>query len=684
MPNDNHRYTAFISYRHEPVGRKWAMWLHRAIEGYRVPKSLVKQGKSARRVGRVFRDEEELAASADLSKEIDAALSQSAYLIVVCTPETPKSRWVNAEVERFAAMGRKDRILALLVSGEPHESFPPALLALGEPLAADVRDLNADGPRHTRGQAKLRLIATLLGLNFDDLRNREQRRQQARILTGAVVALAVAAGMGGLSLYAFGQKRLADTRLVEVQEEKAEAQRQRDEAEKQRKEAERRRAESEAVIDFINTDVFAGATPERMPNKAVRDEIVVKMLEPAAKAVRERFKDQPLVEAAVMTQIAYSFVKLGRFGEAEPLCREATGRFRKVLGEDHPNTIRAINNYAEVLQSLGRSAEAEPLFKDALERFRRVLGEDEPGTIRSLNNYALVLNSLGRAREAEPLHKDAVERSRRVLGEDHPDTIQAINNYAYVLDALGRSSDAEPLYKDAMERFRRVLGEDHPDAIASVNNYGEVLRSLGRSSDAEPLFKDALERFRRVLGEDHPDTILSINNYAFILNTLGRTAEAEPRFKDALERFRRVLGEDHSNTITSINNYADVLRSLGRWAEAEPLARQAVRLARKERRSLGPKHPNTRAFARNLTRILVANNKPDEARAVAAEFGLPDPTTQPAATRPTTQPLDEARVAEIRAFVAKLEADWAEADRLGGARAVEDSPAATQPATQPG
>src|SRR5438128_2600189 len=112
-----YRYAAFISYRHAPTDRRWAMWLHRALETYRVP----------RRLGRCFRDEDELPASADLSREIDQALEQSRFLIVVCSPRTPGSEWVNREVERFREWGRHDRILALLVEGEPHESFPRAL-----------------------------------------------------------------------------------------------------------------------------------------------------------------------------------------------------------------------------------------------------------------------------------------------------------------------------------------------------------------------------------------------------------------------------------------------------------------------------------------------------------------------------------------------------------------------------
>ena len=154
------RYAAFISYRHVEPDCQWAKWLHSELETYSVPKPLRSRGIPAR-VGRVFRDEEELAASADLSASIDEALAQSACLIVICSPRTPESEWVNQEVVRFRELGRGERILALLIEGEPRLSFPrslceirPALdLALVptqvptqevEPLAADVRPLEGE------------------------------------------------------------------------------------------------------------------------------------------------------------------------------------------------------------------------------------------------------------------------------------------------------------------------------------------------------------------------------------------------------------------------------------------------------------------------------------------------------------------------------------------------------------
>jgi len=182
----NERYGAFISYRHTDPDRQWAKWLHSEIETYRVPKRLMVAGVPER-VGRVFRDEEELAASADLSQRIDEALREARFLIVVCSPRTPESRWVNEEVKRFQAQGRTDRVFALLVEGEPDQSFPPALRNT-EPLAADVRQVTGDSRRAVKKTALLKLLAGVLGVPYDDLRRREEERARRRLSLLAAVA----------------------------------------------------------------------------------------------------------------------------------------------------------------------------------------------------------------------------------------------------------------------------------------------------------------------------------------------------------------------------------------------------------------------------------------------------------------------------------------------------------------
>ncbi len=194
------RYKAFISYSHQD--ETWAKWLHGALESYRIPRRLVgKPGRSGAipaRINPVFRDREDLSAARDLSNRITEALDQSESLIVICSPAAAKSHWVNEEIRKFRTTPQGSRIFCLIVDGDPQREpaekccFPPALFEgtnqqSFEPLAADARQF-ADGKR----LAKLKLVAGLLGIRLDELRQRDlQRRRKIMVAAGLAIAAAL-------------------------------------------------------------------------------------------------------------------------------------------------------------------------------------------------------------------------------------------------------------------------------------------------------------------------------------------------------------------------------------------------------------------------------------------------------------------------------------------------------------
>jgi len=204
-------YRAFISYSHRD--KSWGDWLHKALETYRVPSRLVgKQtahGTIPRRLNPVFRDREEFASATDLGRKVNAALGESESLIVICSPASATSRWVNEEVLAYKRMGRADRIFCLIVDGEPNASDLPGRAAeecfcqalrfatnadgepiaeLAEPIAADARP-GKDGKQN----AKLKLIAGMLDVGFDALKQRELQRRNRRMTAIAALALIVMA-----------------------------------------------------------------------------------------------------------------------------------------------------------------------------------------------------------------------------------------------------------------------------------------------------------------------------------------------------------------------------------------------------------------------------------------------------------------------------------------------------------
>jgi MTH538 TIR-like domain (DUF1863) len=197
-------YDAFISYRHVDRDLKWAEWLIDALEQYRVPKALQKRG-FPKRLRKIFRDENEFSASADINDNVKEALAASRFLIVICSAFTPRSKWVQREIQIFNELGRGNQVLALLTEGEPDDAFPALMLeryrqAIGpdgavravkehiEPLAADVRPRPDISKARQKRLALIRLVAPILGVTFDDLQQRERERERARRLTWTSMA----------------------------------------------------------------------------------------------------------------------------------------------------------------------------------------------------------------------------------------------------------------------------------------------------------------------------------------------------------------------------------------------------------------------------------------------------------------------------------------------------------------
>ena len=202
------KYKAFISYRHLPLDKSVAIKLHHAIEHYVIPKALRKNGEKT--PGRVFRDQDELPISSDLSNDIQLALDNSEYLIVVCSKETSKSKWVLREISYFIEHHDRSHVLAILVDGTPEEAFPAELTEVYspegeyiksvEPLAANIVADSRMKRNSLFRTEKLRLLAALIGCPYDSLYQREQRYKIRRITAAAAAVLMVAAGFIGILL----------------------------------------------------------------------------------------------------------------------------------------------------------------------------------------------------------------------------------------------------------------------------------------------------------------------------------------------------------------------------------------------------------------------------------------------------------------------------------------------------
>ncbi|MBQ7832381.1 MAG: TIR domain-containing protein [Lachnospiraceae bacterium] len=202
-------YDAFISYRHCELDKFVAENLHKQLEAFRMPKNLARKRKGSKnRIERVFRDKEELPLTSNLNDPIMAALHSSEWLIVICSPRLRESLWCKKEIETFVNLYGRERVLAVLVEGEPEESFPDELLykiekrempngtieevkVPVEPLAADVRGKNKKEILNAIKSELLRLCAAMFGVSYDALRQRHREQKMRKIITLVSVVAAI-------------------------------------------------------------------------------------------------------------------------------------------------------------------------------------------------------------------------------------------------------------------------------------------------------------------------------------------------------------------------------------------------------------------------------------------------------------------------------------------------------------
>lgn len=320
-------YKAFISYSH--ADEAWARWLHRALEGYRVPRRLIGRetglGRIPARLFPVFRDRDELGSGHELGEEVRRALRHSRTLVVICSPRSAASRWVNEEIRYFKSLGRAHRVVCLIVDGNPGSPdggcFAPALLheldAEGqpagpalEPMAADARAVG-DG----RARARLKVLAGILDVPYDELRQRELLARNRRLAALSLVSCTIAAVTAGLAL-------LADRARDEAQRQRQIAEAQQLHAEQQRKLAHRRQQQAERLVEFMLGDLRKRLEPIGRLEllDAIGDEAMAYF---AAVDPGTLTDDELGARARALRQVGDVRARQGRLAEASPAFAES-------------------------------------------------------------------------------------------------------------------------------------------------------------------------------------------------------------------------------------------------------------------------------------------------------------------------------------------------------------------------
>jgi serine/threonine protein kinase/tetratricopeptide (TPR) repeat protein len=433
------------------------------------------------------------------------------------------------------------------------------------------------------------------------------RRNKGPVLAASLLLLSLIVGVAGTT---WGMIRAGEQRRhAEISAQQAIAAAEAEGIAKQSAQA--RQAETEAVLDFVESKIFAAANPAGQHGGLGRDISLRQAVEAAVPFVENSFADQPLIEARLRRTLGTSYLWLGEPKNAVEQLEAARRLYTENAGPDHQDTLSSMSNLATAYAQQGRYADALQLHQDALQRHTATFGAEHPRTLYSMHGMASVLLDQSKLVQARALAEKTLDLRKRVLGSEDVTTVASMNLLANVLYAQGLWKDARQLREEVLKLDTRLLGPNHPDTLIAANNLGNLLSSLGHTEQALELHEQVLERRQVVLGPSHPDTLSSMCNLARMRLNEARLPEARQLLEEAQEIQKEVLGPKHLLTLQTSYLLANVHEREGDRHQARAQLEECLAHCME---GLGPGHAHTMYVMNGLANVLAEEGKYAESR----------------------------------------------------------------------
>jgi serine/threonine protein kinase len=390
------------------------------------------------------------------------------------------------------------------------------------------------------------------------------RRNRVALTTAVLVGMALIGGTG-VSLWQAAQARKAQ-REAEAAEARAA-----DEA-----------AIARAVNDFLNSDVL-GQFGDAKPQLTVKE-----LLDRASSRIDNRFRNQPLVEAAIRTTIGTSYAKLKQHRLAVPHLERAFALRKLHLGADHPDTFAAMHELADAYAWSGRYPEAIALRVHLLEARRAALGPDHIETLGCVSLLAMDYRKAGRWDVSTSLVEELIERAQAVYGPTHPLTLGAMHTLAMNYGDMDRLAESLALHEKVLRLNEAANGPRHESTNWALRTFAQACQRAGELDRAERLLQEALEVERK--RADSPGRrrgIADTHGWQAVNRLLQeKYADAEPLAREVVATYGEQCSDDH-RYFYWMSVHGAALCGLGRYAEAEPLLLRGYE-GQKEREAIMP------------------------------------------------------------------------------------------------
>jgi Tetratricopeptide repeat len=289
-------------------------------------------------------------------------------------------------------------------------------------------------------------------------------------------------------------------------------------------------------------------------------------------------------------RIANYLGESGSYAAACDLERTIADAVERVLGAEHPETLRVRRDLAFWTGQAGDFAGARDQYAALLPACERVLGTEHPDTLRVRVDLATWTGWAGDPVAARDLLAGLLPVRERVLGPEHPDTLTTRAYLASLTGQAGNPAAARDLFAGLLPVREQVLGPEHPHTLAARQELARWTGEAGNPAAARDLFAGLLPVRERAVGAQHPDTLDVRRDLAFWTGQAGDPAAAWDQYAALLPVIEQVLSAEHPGTLSVRASLAWSTGQTGDPAAARDLF--AGLLPVRERVS-GPEHPDT-------------------------------------------------------------------------------------------
>ncbi|OWY70609.1 hypothetical protein B7486_13405 [cyanobacterium TDX16] len=409
-------------------------------------------------------------------------------------------------------------------------------------LAADIRRYLSDEPIAARPPSAIYQLRKF---------SKRNKPLVGGVLTVFVVLLAGVITSTRLYLRAEAQR----LRAVEAEQQQS----------RERQQAETEREKADSVRRFLEKDLLSSVDPTSGLGIDVK---VRDVLDRAVPQIERSFRSQPELTVSLKATIGDMYRALGLYPTAEEILASASAIGQEKLGNEHPETLRALLLLVRVKMSQGNlnlSSEVDRLRQTLI----RVRGPDNLESLDALDLATGVEMLRGRYDEAERRCRLALEERRRVQGPKHPDTYTEMANLGTVLLWAGKPADAVPLLREAVTQHKATYGTDHPITLGEMGVLGQALMDYGLVSDAITILQDLANVQKRILGPKHLMRGVSLDSLGKALMMNGHYDAAQPILKKAYLIIKKSYGKNHFSTIGSQISLIQCQAETGKLDRAE-------------------------------------------------------------------------------------------------------------------